>query len=484
VLADIYTRKSSLDKALSLATQEDETRADILAEGWRVGTLFSDPELSASRFAKKPRPDFEQLLQHINAGKCEALALWEASRGSRNLSEWINLLELCRDKTIPIRVTSHRRTYEVWRRRDWRTMAEEGLDAHDESEKTSERVLRGMRGSALAGRPAGSPVFGYLRRYDERRRYVGQVEHPEQAPIVRQIFDDISRRVPLRVIADDLNDRGIPSTKGMLWTRQTIRRMALSRTYLGERVHRGVVAATGCWPPLVTQDVFADCERILSAPERRTSKDPMLKHVLTNVPICGKCGTGTLAAKYIRTNPGQPPHRLYGCTSCRGVWVNADYMDDFIQDLVREHLRQPGSSALFTPPSADEKAIAAKREVARLQDLMDEHYASAAAGQLSAAGLVAMERLLLPQIEATARRAKAGPSLAFLRGMTPARVADVWDDLPVAHRRHLIVAACELRIGKGSKGKHGLDRSRLTESRWRGDTRTWGEIWAAAQVDP
>src|SRR5215467_1681910 len=95
-VVDLYLRKSTRDDGRSVAGQNDDMTSAALGEGLTVGRVFADPDLSASRFARKPRPDYTALLAHIEAGSCRVLGLWEASRGSRNLGEWVALLDLCR----------------------------------------------------------------------------------------------------------------------------------------------------------------------------------------------------------------------------------------------------------------------------------------------------------------------------------------------------------------------------------------------------
>jgi site-specific DNA recombinase len=408
--ADLYTRKSTIDTAKSLVGQESEARRDAERFGWQIAQVFSDPELSGSRFARKPRPDFQALLTHIRSGGCRGLVLWESSRGSRNLSEWIGLLELCRDQRIPIRITSHARTYEVWNRRDWKTLAEEGIDAHDESEKTSERVLRGMRSSALAGRPAARAPFGYVREFDERGHYARQVPDPAKAAVVRDTAARIIAGDHLRDICRTLNAGDVTPSHGTTWFPQTIRQMVLNPTYRGARTHHGVVVAEDCWPAILDPATQARCAEVLNNPDRRTSESGTLRHLLSRILHCGRCETGVLGAKWLN-NKGRKL-RMYGCIGCNAVFLNADHLDPFITDLVLARLRRPDARKFFDPPKVAQRVLAARREEAKLRRDLDEYYEAAGRKQLSPEGLIRMEQLLLPQIA----DAKARGSLTVAAG--------------------------------------------------------------------
>jgi len=54
-----------------------------------------------------------------------------------------------------------------------------------------------MAAEAKDGKPHGHVPFGYRREYAidgrGRRTIVGQPEHPEQAAVVRRIYDDVAR---------------------------------------------------------------------------------------------------------------------------------------------------------------------------------------------------------------------------------------------------------------------------------------------------
>lgn len=83
VLADLYARKSSADGGKPVERQERAWRADCADLEVGPGRVFVDPDFSASRYAKRARPDYLALLEHIRARQCEMVCMWETSRGSR-----------------------------------------------------------------------------------------------------------------------------------------------------------------------------------------------------------------------------------------------------------------------------------------------------------------------------------------------------------------------------------------------------------------
>ena len=494
--ANPYLRKSSADAGKSVAAQEKEILEDLADEGIEVGETFSDPQTSASRFRRKDPADFARLLAHIESGKCEMLAMWESSRGSRDPEVWFPLLAACRRHHTLIRITTHGRTYDMAKRRDWKTLADEGVNSADESELKSERTLRGKRTAAAAGKPAGQLLFGYRRQYDERGHYIEQLEDPERAPFVREVFQRIAKHDAINTIVRDLNARKAPAPGrygDSLWCPDYVRRVVRNPGYLGKRVHQGKVVGSAAWPALVDEFTWRAANAVLNDPARRITRGTDLQYLLSGVARCGDpdCpGLPAVTAKRgRRAQPARPGRlisrgrdrygiRRYACEVCTRSSLFADEFDDFVERQVRERLARPDAHTLFVPRNDDEALDAVKATVAELTDRMQEHYKEAAAGRLSAPGLAAMEALLLPEIAATEERVRVlstPPTLAALAGVD---VGKKWGELSVRQRREVVRALCDIVVCP-VPGARGFDSQRLAESRWIGDPLTWGEHWTA-----
>src|SRR5258708_16591109 len=112
--AGLYERKSTGpgDSALSRSVeqQNQQNREAAGREGWRVARRYSDPGLSASRYARAGGPEWEQLRADVRAGRLDTVVLWEPSRGGRGLGDWASFLHDCRGRGVPIHLPSPRRT--------------------------------------------------------------------------------------------------------------------------------------------------------------------------------------------------------------------------------------------------------------------------------------------------------------------------------------------------------------------------------------
>jgi hypothetical protein len=89
----------------------------------------------------------------------------------------------------------------------------------------AQKVKRGHRGVLGEGRFINAPPYGLRVKAGTR----GEWEpHPEQAPIVRRIFEAYRDGYSPRMIAKRLNDEGIPSPRGRPWNHTTFIRGSYS----------------------------------------------------------------------------------------------------------------------------------------------------------------------------------------------------------------------------------------------------------------
>ncbi len=520
-VADIYVRKSSDDRGKSVADQLVEGREAIEEHSWTFGREFSDDNRSASRFAKKQREGFTELLRHIGAGDCELLILWESSRGSRKLAEWATLLELLAEKKVLIYVVSHGRTYDCNNSRDWKILATDGVDSHAESNLISDRIRRGKRRGAASGRPAGKVQFGFRRIYNDVGLFVQQVEHPTQAALIREAARRVLAGESCYYIAVDFNAREIPSPRAealtlrarrnreqaadpgvpdlqrrqlteeadrweaeaasFKWDLGQVKRLCVLPSYGGLRTHRGQVAGKASWAGIHDEETYAQLLARLNDPARLTQRDSSLRHVLSGLLVCDLCGT----VHRVQKNRGYLTYTCRGCfkTAARTVTVEA-----FVVEALLSRLEEADAEQLFAAPSGSgEDAVRAAAVVADLEARLVPFYAQAAAGKISAAGLSAIEAELLPQIEAAKQRAQAvrqAPVPAQIRRLVGAP-RSVWPQLTIYQQREAIgLVVAELRLSPSFRGQRIFDPFRLGSSRWVGDELTWAQHWEAAGLRP
>lgn len=451
-VAAIYGRVSRIVNGKgerSPEQQEAEARDICQAEGWTVGTVYLDPHRSASRFATRAREKFNALVADLATGRYGVLVLWESSRGSRELEEWARLLNTCREHDVHIHVVSHGRTYDMTNGRDWRTLAEDGVDSQYESEKTSVRIRRDMEASARAGRPHGRIKYGYTRRYHPiTKELVGQEIDPETSPVVRRIVADIVAGVPVSTLTKALNDEGVPSPTGKRWARDVVRRIAMSETYIAKRRYNGELL-DGDWPEIIAESDYWAAQRILTDPKRKTTRPGRAKYLLSYVARA-ECGAFLCAAAGTA---------YYQCSADTCVYVKREWLDAYVTQIILGVLSRPTEYQALA--QADDSAVVAARgESDALRARLDEFYESASRGDLSPGALAKVEARLLPQIEAADKRAVQAATPPVLRALLDdpdTDLEDRWEAMPMSARREVVALLAEVTVGKAKPGRHVFD---------------------------
>lgn len=501
-LALLYDRVSEDKRKDRRSTEEQdaENRADCEENGWPIGRTFTDPDYSASRFAAKPRPEWPKVLAELEERRHTVLVLWESSRGERELEDWARMLNRCRHHGILIHITSNERTYDMRKPGDWKSLAQDGLDSAYESEKTSQRVQRTVRGQANKGRPHGRLNYGYRREYDRSTgRLLRQVldEQPRtafsracltptalisvgtytRAGIVKEIADRFLRGDTEYGIAKDLNDRGIPTSQHTErgWWPEHVRTLILRPAYIGKRVFRGKVIGDADWPAILEEDTHYRLVAKLTAPSRKASRDNAIVHELSGLAVCGVCGYPMRVGKLSSGGPTYQCRRA-GTGKGKGYHVACSkrFLEDFVREVVIARLSRPDVLDLLTrDDSAAEDLRRILDEVAARRARLQTFYDKATTGELSAGGLAAVERPLLEdirQLEERAGRIQLVPVLRDLIKPDADDVAEQWDRFDVPRRREVIralIAKIEvLPVGKKAGGRQDpRDSIRII---WRG----------------
>lgn len=402
VLAREYLRVST-DKSgrgASVSQQHEDNQRAAQERGWRLLSPYSEPEaVSASRYSRKAREAFAELLEDIESGAfgADVLVLWEASRGSRRTGEWVDLIDVCAERGTQIHVTSHGRTYDPANPRDRRTLLEDAVDSEYESAKLSGRVSRALAANASAGRPHGQIPYGYRRVYDERTgALVRQEPDPSTAPNVAELFERVRAGDSLRSIQRDWAGRGIVNKSGRPFGAAHLRSMMDIRAYVGERVH-GQQVHEGDWEPIISRDTWHAVRMILADPTRKTSRPGRGIYEVSMIARCGIC-----EGPMVGSPSADGRRRMEPVYKCRNNHVSVPLarLDEYVRQVTSAYLSRPDVRAALTAASVDTHELQAARDlVAKVKEELRELYERGASGSISPAGVAAMEPGLLGRLE-------------------------------------------------------------------------------------
>ncbi len=205
----IYSRFSTdTQDVTSIAGQVANCEALASREGLTVVARYRDEGISGN---DDNRPGYKEMLTGLESGKFVGIVCDETSRLTRNQSEL------------------HRLVAEL-NFRDQFLISGDGIDTRSESSelllsikaavdamegrKIGYRTYRSLRERHKAGHCAGGRIYGYSTEQDGD--YRTRVKDPEQAAIVKEIFERYAAGESAKKIARALNERGVPSP-GCYW---------------------------------------------------------------------------------------------------------------------------------------------------------------------------------------------------------------------------------------------------------------------------
>src|SRR5919201_441593 len=245
----IYTRKSSehnLDVAFtSLDAQREACEAYIKSqahEGWRaIPGRYDDGAFSG---ASLNRPALQRLLADVQAVTIDIVLVYKVDRLTRSLADFAKLIELFDAHAVSfVSVTQSFNTSSSMGRLTLNVLLS---FAQFERELIGERVRDKIAASKRKGLWVGGPVpLGYA-AVDKKILVV-----PAEAEAVRTIFTRYLQLGSVRLLAEDLDRRGIRSKPRRLSTGRTVGggrfgvgalvHLLKNRFYIGEVVYRGEV---------------------------------------------------------------------------------------------------------------------------------------------------------------------------------------------------------------------------------------------------
>lgn len=465
--AYVYGRSSNdpTKKGRSVADQLDDGVDLCASRGWPVAGLFDgDIDASASRWRRHERADFTAMLDGIRAGKCRIVVAYEASRYYRDLEQYVQLRNACMDSGVLLCYGGT--VYDLSKKEDRRTTAQDALEAEEEADAIRKRVLRGTRSSAKRGRPHGRILYGYKREYDPATgELLGQVPDPEAAPVVREVFERVASGEAAYAVMTDLNARGITARAGREWEDHNLYHLLRNPGYVGRRVHQGRDIGEAAWDPLISRELWDAVQRIVSDPSRRTSESPDVVHLLSGLVQCGHCAVGVLRVK--ANKQGQD---TYYCPDSRCVVMLKDKLDAYVTEGLLAWLGSSAAAEAFQPAPRDEMAQH-QREVEAMRSQLDEARAAAAQfgpdgkPQLSVLSLAALEESLSPRIaalEEKLREAQAGTPPVLRSLVSTDDVEAVWAGMDLARKRAVIRTVVRVRLNQArARGVRRIEPGRV-----------------------
>lgn len=394
----VYTRKST-EKGLeqefnSLDAQREACEAYIASqrhEGWVcLSEQYDDGGFSGGNM---DRPALQRLISEIKRGRIDAVVVYKIDRISRSLLDFAKLMELFEQYNVSFTsITQQFSTTSAMGRLTLNILLSFAeFERAIAAERVRDKIAAAKRHGKYLG---GTPPYGYDVDYTKKQLVV----NPEEAKLVRWIFQRYTETNSLIGIAKELNAKGIRTKswttkrgtfhQGSSWNNQHIYRALNNKTYIGLVEHNNEIYP-GEQEAIISQRLWDQVQSTFtrSTGRKRGQQTHETKALLRGIIRCGHCGTA-MKPTYSRGRHKDRVYRYYVCQtaakqghdSCPIRCVSAGDIEDAVLEQLRSILRSPevvAQTYRATQELQQERAgelvgvIVTEREVADLLNKLD-----------------------------------------------------------------------------------------------------------------
>lgn len=298
----------------------------------------------------------------------DAILLWKFSRFARNREDSIVYKSMLR-KDLGIDVIS---ISEPLADDKMSIIMEAMIEAMDEyySINLAEEVKRGMTEKARRGGLQSTPAFGY--RVENNLL----IPIPEEAELVRSIFDRFVAGEGLFPIAKWLNDLGVKSHRGNKFENRSIEYILRNPVYIGKlrwnptgRTRRdftneNIILADAGHEPLISQEVWDAAQARMSAVKAQWKYHgrPVTEHKrwMSGLVRCSQCGTTMIFSA---------PHYWKCNAYTKGACLTSQHItDEKLTDMILTTMLRDAQSQIPLDYEIVRRDPAALDETAMVQD--------------------------------------------------------------------------------------------------------------------
>ncbi len=325
--AVIYARYSSHSQTeMSIEGQIAECRHYAEEHDLLVVQEYIDRAQSATT---DKRFNFQRMIEDSRYGAFDIILVYQFDRFARNVNDSGYYRKILSDRGVSV-VSAMEHIAS-----DSSGIITQGMiDTMNQwySAQLSEKVNRGMRQKAAQCKYTGGPLsFGYT--IDDDKYYVLD---PVTSPVVKEIFERYASGENGTEIMKDLNERGIKTTKGAAFSKNSLHTILRNERYKGTYVYADIKIPDAI-PRIVSDELFDTVQEIVGQ-KKRGHRPATEDYLLTGKLYCGHCKdqmTGTSG-----TSKTGITHRYYKCINSPKTCDKKTIRKDFIEPLIVETCRQ------------------------------------------------------------------------------------------------------------------------------------------------
>lgn len=397
-----YLRKSRADDPL-LTVEEVLAKHEQMLDEWMARNLPGAGHIPAENVFREvvsgetlaSRPRVQEVLRLIESPKKKAILCYDESRLSRGDLQDIGYLVKILRYTNTIILTYQHGAYDLNDSRDRDSFERELMrgNSYLEYQKTIQwngRVLSVKNGNFIGQ----SPPYGYKKiEIKEGGRKCHTLEPiPEEAEVVRRIFEMYRDGMGRIKIADQLNKEHIPAPKGGKWSSNTLPGILSNVHYLGKikwnarktllTVEEGEIKKSrprsdeylvfeGKHPAIIDQELWDAVQAIKGTHPRNKNKSNMF-NPLAGLLWCGNCGHAIVGRKYTNKAGEERCAPRFLCVHQRDCGCGSATIDEVMAEVVQVLEENIQDFQVRLEAGTDDSEEVHRRMVERLEKKLDE----------------------------------------------------------------------------------------------------------------
>lgn len=442
----VYVRisKDQEGQRLGVERQREDCLALCEANGWQVHRIYEDNDISASRYSKKKRPEYEALISDLKDGTIQGVVYYSQTRLTRRTPEFAEFCEIFREAKGEVLAEVDGGIIDLDTTGGRMTTGMKAIFAAEESEATSVRTKRAKRAKAEKGLPertSGRIPFGFQDDFI--------THNPSDVLIIKEATERILAGEGLRAIAFDMADRGVVNAEGKSIAYPAWKHILESPRIAGFRDHEGVLFQAQ-WEPILDPETW---EAVVAVLNTKTGSRPKanVKHLLSGILICEicKCKMVNNKARSTVKNGEKSFYNTYACRKapgtkkCGKMSIRKEQVDERVKALVFERILSTNLPEKEKPESGNPltlELLAAQERLSKLEH--DFYFAGTMKDEKKFYSLSEQLNELIEDLEMQINNRSADTNL---RGIprTPEALQEAWDSKGIEWQRAVVHSICE-----------------------------------------
>lgn len=271
-----------------VARQRKEALELAARAGLNVIAEFEDNDISASRYSRKTRPEFERMLERAEAEDFDTLLAWDLDRLIRKPVDGERIITLNEKAALNVRTVFD--TVDLRSPNGVMFLRIKVAVSAQESDLKGQRLKAAHRQRLEEGKPiSGRRPYGWKKG--------GLEVEPDEAEVIRDGIQHVLAGGSISSLQRSLNQSGKLGPTGKPWTAASVKKMLRRWRDAGVVEHLGQpLEVESQIQPIVTRGELEEIRMKLHlqpSPQGR----PAAKSWLSGVMTCGVCGSRMLPRK-------------------------------------------------------------------------------------------------------------------------------------------------------------------------------------------